>query len=295
MRVIVTGAGGFIGSHVVRALVSRSHEVIAWTRPGSDPWRLANLSGGWRHRIVELGDSTAVGEALDADQPDALIHCAWFAEPRVYLTSSPDNLRSLGDAVDLFQQLLDGPCRRVVVVGTYLEDLDAESTWPYVAAKRGLHQACRVLRGPGRTTVCAHVHHVFGPMEQPDRVVPSVTCSLLAGQDVAAGDARQLRDYLYVSDVASGLVALVEATIEGAVAVRSGTRVELRSVLEAIHEQIGGTGHIRFGELPDIDRGLDVRDGSPAELQALGWWPRYTLSEGLTKTIDWWRSEGSGA
>jgi len=93
MRVLVTGAGGLIGSEVVGQLLDRSHEVIALDRPGPMA-RLSRWHGKMTTRVADLDDDAATRAALTEARPDAIIHMAWYADPRDYLTS-PGNLASL--------------------------------------------------------------------------------------------------------------------------------------------------------------------------------------------------------
>ena len=103
MRVLVTGAGGFIGPHVVRALRARDHEAIELFRPDAD-----------------LRDPAAVDAVFARTRPSALIHLAWYAKPADYLTSS-ENLASLQATTTLVAGAIAAGCRKIVGAGTCLE------------------------------------------------------------------------------------------------------------------------------------------------------------------------------
>jgi len=101
MRVLVTGASGFIGSHLVRELVSRGHEAVALVRPGSSRRRLADVMD--RIRVID-GDLAEAGVAdgvIGDVQPAAIVHLAWYAEPGRYLADVARNLASLAGSITL--------------------------------------------------------------------------------------------------------------------------------------------------------------------------------------------------
>ncbi|HLF99065.1 MAG TPA: NAD-dependent epimerase/dehydratase family protein, partial [Acidimicrobiia bacterium] len=80
MRVLVTGASGFIGAHVARMLLERGHEVHAVVRPGRATGGLADLEGSISIEEADLADGAAAGAVAEATRPDALVHAAWYVE-----------------------------------------------------------------------------------------------------------------------------------------------------------------------------------------------------------------------
>src|SRR5262245_49957204 len=119
MRVLVTGAGGLIGAEVVGELLDRHHDVVAVDRPGPMP-RLSRWSERITSRAVDLDDDEAAGAVLAEARPDAIIHLAWYADPRDYLTSSR-NLASLAMTTRFVDAALRAGCRKFVMVGSCVE------------------------------------------------------------------------------------------------------------------------------------------------------------------------------
>jgi nucleoside-diphosphate-sugar epimerase len=299
MRLAVTGATGFVGAQVVRALALRGHEVHAVTRPTSDRRGLAGLSGV---RLIEADFSTEAGRAaIAAVRPDACVHAAWYAEPGKYL-SSPLNVDLMHASLSLANTLAASGCRRFVGVGTCFEyDTDAgylsEATrlapaHLYSAAKAGTYLVLTQLGAATGMQVCwARLFYLYGPGEYPQRLVASVTRALLRGDEARSTPGQQVRDFLHVEDAGAAIGAVLESNLVGPVNVASGQPVTVASIVRQIADACGRPELVRLGAL-EYSRGdpkficADVRkltDGT-------SWKPRWGLADGLAETVAWWRA-----
>ncbi len=299
-RVLVTGGTGFIGQHVVPLLVDQANEVHAvhWHSP-------APAAGGsveWHHCDVLAPD--AMGRLVEAVRPTHLLHLAWYAVPGRYWTS-PENLRWLEASLRLVRVFADGGGKRVVLAGTCAEyDWDeggvcSEETTPlrprtlYGVCKHALQSAVSAYaRETGLSTAWGRVFFVYGPAEHVERLVPSVTRSLLSGQPARVTHGGQRRDFLHVQDVAAAFAHLIRSDVEGPVNVGSGTPTSLRDLLTLIGTLIGRTELLQFGEIPT------PRDDPPllvADVRRIrdhvGWRPQIPLEDGIIRTVEWWRRE----
>jgi nucleoside-diphosphate-sugar epimerase len=139
------------------------------------------------------------------------------------------------------------------------------------------------------------VFFLYGPDEQPGRLVPSVVRSLLGGESVPASDGEQIRDFLHVSDVADGFASLLASDVCGPVNIASGEAVTVRTVIETIARSVGRPELIRWGALERGPGDPDVLLADVARLRdEVGFVPRITLEEGLMTTVDWWRERCGG-
>ncbi|MFA5786447.1 MAG: NAD-dependent epimerase/dehydratase family protein [Actinomycetota bacterium] len=289
-RVLVTGAGGFVGSHVSRALVERGHQVSVLLRQGTGAERIEDLRGRVQVLTADLTDAGAVEAAVADAQPESCLHLAWYAEPGAYLRAAAENLGSLAGGANLLAALIRNECRRVVLGGTCLErSVEEPSRTVYAAAKRALHLVADRLTDSGLSAACAHLFYLYGPGEDPRRVIPSVALALLRGEQVGVTAGDQIRDYLYVTDVASGLCAVLESDLSGGVDVCAARGLRLREVLESIERETGCAGAIRFGARPYGRDELFEAVGDARALHGLGWQPTVGLTDGMARTVEWWR------
>jgi UDP-glucuronate decarboxylase len=288
MRILVTGAAGFIGAHVVREAITAGHEVLAVVRPGSSASRLDGLAGGLSLIRLDLADRSGTGSHLRSEKPDAIIHLAWYAEPGKYRDAVPENVASLEATVGLLLGAAAAGCDRVVLGGSCLEGATGADRPIYAAAKRAAHELGDGFTTAGLTVACGHVFYLYGPLEDERRVLPSIIRSVIAGEPIGTTTGTQTRDYLHVADVASGFVALATSTVSGGVDICSGAPVTLAEVLHIVGEESGRSDLIRLGELGPGEESGHVPAGDAQPLRALGWQPRHELRAGIRDTIGWW-------
>src|SRR5258705_5484378 len=250
MRVLLTGASGFIGSNVLRRLVHDGDELHAMGRAGADRSRVANVVGPVVWHDADLRDPAAVERAIAAARPELTIHLAWTAEPGVYL-HTPENVDHLAAGIAFATAVAQAGCPRFVGVGTNLEyrldlaeplreDSPLRPEHLYGACKLALSVALEeIARRTSMSVAWARTFLLYGPAEDPRRLVPAVITSLLRGEPAKTTAGEQIRDYLHVEDVASALVEIGRSTLTGPVNVASGFPVAIRDVVREIGE-LGG-------------------------------------------------------
>ena len=285
MRVLVTGATGFVGRHTLTPLLERGFEVHAVARtPGEADvvWHTADLL------------AAGAPEALLASvQPTHLLNLAWNAQPGVYWTT-PENLAWTQVGIAL-QRAFAG--ERAVHAGTC-----AEYDWSYGLCGEQtplrpatLYGACKlalssVVGAYGPPTAWGRIFFLYGPFERPERLVSSVVRSLLAGSPVDVTHGRQVRDFMHVADVAEAFVALLCSDVTGPVNIASGEPTTLRDLLSRIAFKLDGADLIRFGARPEPAGEPPVLLADAAPLGTL-FTPRFDLDTGLDDTISWWRNQ----
>jgi nucleoside-diphosphate-sugar epimerase len=292
-RILVTGAAGFIGARVVRQLAG--DKVLALDRRAD---RLTALKGefpGLETESVDISDADRLVPLLRAYRPDAVIHLAWYADPRDYLTSHR-NLDSLSATTRFIDAVLQAGCRKVVVGGScaeyepkgdLLRETDAaKPTTLYGVAKLAAGEISRVLAEEiGAELAWARIFHLHGPGEDERRLIPWVAGQLAAGQPVDLTDGTQVRDHLHVDDVARGLVAMLPPGAKGIFNVCSGRPVTLRSVLEIVGELRERPDLLRFGARAHRAGEVTFLAGDSTKLRGVGWSPRFDLREGLADAL----------
>ena len=301
-RVLLTGASGFIGRQCLKPLQATGFEIHAVSRTPATSLNNEVYSNVCRHE-TDLLDPEATEDLLREVGPSHLLHLAWYAEPKEYWTST-ENLRWVQGSLALFQSFVKHGGERAVVAGTCAEydwgsDLYSETTTPlapktlYGNCKHGLQLILSAFAAQrGLSFAWGRIFFLYGPNEDPARLVSSVIRSLQKGEVARCTSGKQVRDFLYVADVADGLVSLLASRATGPINIASGVKVTLREVVEEIGRQMSRQDLIQFGALPDnvTDPKSLVADIGRLRTE-LGWQPSHDLKEGLARTIEWWQKE----
>lgn len=295
-RVLLTGARGFVGRQCVPLLIERGYEVHAVSSKAP----AENIAGVEWHR-ADLLDSVHVAELLAQTRPTHLLHLAWYAVPGKYWTSL-ENLRWVRASLDLLQAFAQHGGRRVVVAGTCAEydwryGYCSEKVTPlepstlYGTCKHSLRLMLDALAVQSELSAAwGRIFFVYGPHEYPERLIASVIRSLLGDQVARCSHGNQIRDFLYVSDVAEACVCLLESDVIGPVNIASGRPVALREVIFEIARKLNREDLIRLNAVPAAPNEPPLLVADVKRLtEEVGWKPKYELNEGLGSTIEWWQ------
>jgi nucleoside-diphosphate-sugar epimerase len=282
LKVLVTGASGYVGRQVIAPLEDLGFEVVP----------------AGRAQGVDLLAPEGAGALIAQERPTHLLHLAWYTEHGRFWTS-PENLRWVDASLRLLQAFAAAGGRRAVVAGTCAEydwvPGGTFSEWRtplrpgtlYGAAKLGLHEIARGLAAQeGMSLAWGRIFFSFGPGEPEGRLVPSIARALLAGREAPMTHGRQLRDTLTVADLGRAFATLTASDFTGPVNIGSGERTSLRELAELVAAEVGRPDLLRVGA-------LEPRPGEPREILAdvtrlrehVGWRPTDTLAEGVARTV----------
>jgi nucleoside-diphosphate-sugar epimerase len=303
-RVLVTGAGGFIGRWSVPALKRLGHETHALMSSRSREMP-PELDGATVHRC-DLFNEPAVDDLMNRVQPTHLLHFAWIATPGEYW-QSPDNARWLAASRHLMRRFAVCGGRRIVMAGTCAEYdwsragvcdefatplADSAATAPslYASSKIQMHRALAEFAArEGISYAWGRVFFQFGPYEYPQRLVPSVIRHLLRDEEAPCSEGSQVRAFLHVTDLAEAFVQLLHSAVEGPVNMGSPERIAVADLIEKIARKTPRPDLLRLG----ARRGGDEPPLLVPKVERLyaevKWRPRLSLDDGLSETVSWWR------
>lgn len=302
MRIFLTGATGFVGSHTLRRLLaSGEHEIAILARPSSDFRRIADLMPRVRLVTSELNRPENLGPKLERFQPDTVVHLAWQgvlnsarndSQQSENITQALDLVRLAYIAgakhwIGLGSQAEYGPCANRID-----ESQPTQPTTLYGAAKLTTgRQAQALCNSLGMRFAWLRLFSSYGPGDDPSWLIPYLALKLLADERPATTAGEQRWDYIYVDDVAAAITATIESSeAAGFFNLGSGTTATIRTIIERIRDSIDPTAEVGFGEVPYRPDQVMHLEANIARLTATtGWRPRISLEEGLEKTVDWCR------
>ncbi len=298
-KVLITGATGFIGSHCLK-LLSRLDCEVHGISSKRIPLQDERLDTHW-HKC-NLQSSEQINRVIDRIKPTHLLHLAWHVAPGMQL-NSPENYQWVKAGIDLLQSFARTGGRRVVIAGSCAEydwnyGFMSEKLTPsrpenaYGTCKNAfqllLSDFCRIHK---ISWSWGRIFFTYGPNENPTRLVPYVIRSLLNGRHADCTHGRQIRDYLYVKDVADALVTLLMSDIHGPVNIASGKPIQQKTIINKIIQKINIDSElVRLGARPVGKDEPSFLVGSNHRLKnELKWQPKISLNEGLEETISWWK------
>jgi nucleoside-diphosphate-sugar epimerase len=298
-HVLLTGASGFIGRHAILPLVERGFDVhCIYHRKKPDT--IPDMKHVTWHQ-TDLLNGNDVKKLFDSVSPTFLLHLAWDVTPS-YLESI-NNFKWLVSGLHLLNEFAESGGKRAICAGTCFEYNHAsgycdEYLTPTVPSTYyGLckHQLQSIgekyAEKAGLGFAWGRIFYPYGPNEYPTRLVPSVIKQLLKNEPAQCTHGNQIRDFLYVADVADAFVSILDSDVKGIVNIGSGKPVSIKQLVNQIAILLGKEEDIRLGILPARENEPPVIVADISRLQKeVRWCQKYSLEEGIMATISWWKN-----
>lgn len=306
-RIVITGAAGFIGSHLAETLLDRGHQVVGIDNLlTGDLANIAHLSTRDFHFIEH-----DVTKHIDLDGPvDVVLHWASPASPIDYLEWPIPTLKvgalgthnALGLAKSKQAKFVIASTSEVY--GDPLEHPQTEQYWGNVnpVGPRGVYDEAKRFaeamtmayhRYHGLDTKIVRIFNTYGPrMRVRDgRAVPNFIAQAIRNEGLTVyGDGTQTRSFCYVSDLVDGVLRLMDSGENAPVNIGNPQEMTITQIAKEIIALTGATSQIVYRELPEGDPKVRQPDITLARTR-LNWEPRVALTDGLARTIDYFREK----
>ena len=306
MRVVVTGAAGFLGSHLCDALLARGDEVVGVDNFSTG--RSDNLAGAREAPAFSLVEQDACERLAVGGAIDAIAHLACPASPPDYLRLPVETLRVSSIGTEMAVDLAARHDARLLLASTsevYGDPLvhpQTETYWGnvnpigprsvYDEAKRFAEALTMAhCRANSLDAGIVRIFNTYGPRLRRDdgRVVSNFVTQSLDGAPLTIyGDGSQTRSFCFVSDLVAGLVAMIDREVLGPVNLGNPVEVTMLELARRVLALTGSSSPIVTAALPVDDPGRRCPDISTAAA-LLDWRPLVGLDEGLGRTIAWYR------
>jgi dTDP-glucose 4,6-dehydratase len=307
MRIVITGAAGFIGSHLSETLLDRGHSVVGIDNLlTGDTANIAHLTG--RDFVFMKHDVTNYINV--AGPVDAVLHWASPASPIDYLELPIPTLKVGALGTHKALGLAKAKNARFVIASTSevygdpLEHPQKETYWGNVnpIGPRGVYDEAKRFaeamttayhRYHGLDAKIVRIFNTYGPrMRMRDgRAVPAFMSQALTGADVTIfGSGRQTRSFCYVSDLVDGIIRLMESNVNEPVNIGNPHEMTIEDIARTIIRLTGSKSTIVYRPLPEDDPKVRQPDITRART-FLGWEPKVGLEEGLIRTLEYFRTK----
>lgn len=300
MRVLVTGAAGFVGAVLARRLARDGHEIHALVRPGSDLWRLEGVEA--QIHSVDLAEEPAVGGVVAHIRPEWIFHLAahgaypWQSDFRAMVRTNV-----LG-TIHLVESCVRFGFDALVNTGSSSEygftdhapseDEEPRPSSDYAVTKLTATLYCRAAAArSGLSIPTLRLYSVYGPFEEPSRFVPQLAVRGLGKKLPPLVSPDVARDFVFVDDVVQAYLAAASrrGPEPGSVYnVGTGRQTSIREAVEVARRALSFDSIPEWGTMPNRAWDTSVWVANPKKIEReLGWKPQRTFEEGFSRFVRW--------
>ncbi len=311
MRILVTGATGFIGSHLIRRLLNDGHDVGIIIRMNSDIWRIKDIYNQLDPFRADLSDTEAVSDVIRRFKPEIVFHLAAYYivehKPSDIIPLYNSNVLGLVNLLDAAfntgVKLFVNTSTFFVYDGTRHSHLNIKPVNLYANTKLHGEHACNYYAERGMKCITFRLFPPYGEMDNVRKFIPFVILSALNGEttELKTSLGYQKWDFTYVGDIIDAYMSLISTFMPYSpdtsksheiFDIGTGYSPTLRTVVNCILNMLNSKINPVWGTLPYRNNEVfyACADTSVAETR-LGWKAKSTLFDGLKKTVDWYKGE----
>ncbi len=310
--ILVAGGAGFLGSHLVDALLQKGNRVVAVDNfITGNRENLAHLGNNEDFKFIEHDIIEPLPESINKYTFNAIANLACPASPIDYQEKPIETMRVCSTGIDNLLMLAKRDKARLThtstseVYGNPLEHPQTEQYWGnvnsygerscYDEGKRYAEALIFSYRKMyGVNTGITRIFNSYGSRMRPSdgRVITNFIKQALKGEDITVyGDGLQTRSFCYVDDQITAQVAMLESDLEGPVNIGNPNEFTIKELAELVIKLTGANSKIVYEPLP-ADDPLKRRPDISMAKKELNWQPKITLEQGLVKMIEWMKSKG---
>ena len=300
-RCLVTGASGFIGSHMVRYLINKKESPIALVRYKA-PERNYRLKHCWDFIPImeaDIRNRGAVLDAMKACNPEYVFHFAAYNHVGQSFTQSEEcigsNVLGTVNVVDAAHEV-NPECRVVYISSSEIYGAQERVPWdegmapspqsPYAVSKYAGELYCSVRQEQGWPITIIRPFNVYGPGQSSKALIPEVINKALKGKIIRTTEGKQTREYTYVSDTVRGIYMAAKEEVLGPINIGSGNEMEIREIIRKILKETGSKSRWETDIPTRPNEIMRMKCSNELARSMIGWEPEVSFDDGLIKAID---------
>lgn len=300
MRILLTGANGFLGSHLLKYFLYKENEIYAISLHTN---RLETMLNDIQFSCCSINGITSLEKRIEAFAPNVVIHCAWYGG-RTYseTQNSAQFHKNIPGLADLMEVIKRTYIPHFIGIGTGSEYGDQQNTVTEKIHEKpiSLYGTCKFIAKLYTEQFCKiegikwtwlRPFYTYGPNDVPTRLIPKTIISCLKKEEVLLNKCNSIVDYLYIDDFVAAVHKLTSLQQEGIFNVCSSKSYIIRDIVEKIGIMTDNEQKLIFGKAPERSEYPSIILGSGEKLKTItGWSPKIDMNEGLNKTIEFYKN-----
>jgi len=288
-KILITGATGFLGSHLLNNINRKKYNVIILKRSFSDIWRIKNVISQVESYDIDKVD---IGRIFNENNIEGIIHIA-----TEYGKKNDNDIIQVSKAnIELPSKLLDLGTKYGISFFINTHTFWNAKYSLYSATKSAFIEIAKFYTASYKIKfINLKLEPVYGEKDDFNKFIPFTIKSILEGKEIKATKGEQRRDFIYVQDVVNAYLKVLdnlrnldEEFIEFEIG--TGNSVTLRDFVSKIEEEINKKANIKWGEIPYRKNEIfDSKANIEKAKNILGWYPKYDVSSGLKRTVNWYK------
>ncbi|MDO8720857.1 MAG: NAD-dependent epimerase/dehydratase family protein [Syntrophales bacterium] len=307
-RVIVTGATGFVGANLTRRLVEDGHEIHLLVRRGCNSWRIKDIYSKVSLHETDLTDGDALAGVVSEIKPEWIFHLAVYGAYSWQKDLHQMVQTNIVGTINLVETCLKTGFESFVNTGTSSEygykdyppeeSASLEPNSHYAVTKASATMFCRYMgQSRGMHMPTLRLYSVYGPFEDPGRLIPTLVMEGLAGKLPPLVNPGVMHDFVFIEDVVEAYLLAARKAGQGSgivYNVGTGIQTSIGEIVASARRIMKIAVEPRWGSMPDRkwDTGSWVADSQRIRKE-LGWRPEYTLEQGLRRVVEWFKSDST--
>ena len=300
MKIFITGANGFIGSNLTKALVKLQHDVFATSQNNTN---LVILKNDIRFKTCKLENIESLSADIIEFNPDAVVHCAWEggnSYSDIYDANQFDNvkyshalLKTLCNLNNIHFIGIGSASEYGTNINVISEEEKENPTTPYSISKFSFKMVSEHYCGTNNIAWSwIRPFYTYGPYDITTRLIPKTIISCLRGDSIELNSCSSIIDYLFIEDFVGGLINIIEKRLEGVYNICSSEQIEIKSIVNSIHELCQSKSKISFNKDLDRKNFPNFICGTNKKLinNTDTWRPKINITDGLIKTIKYYET-----
>jgi len=288
-KILITGATGFLGSHLLPTLIKKGYDIIILKRSFSDIWRIQNILPQIKSYDIDKID---IKKIFDENEIEGVIHLATDYGRK----NNNDIIQMIKANIELPTKLLDLGTKYGVIFFINTHTSAGNKYNLYSATKSAFTEIARYFIANYQVKfINMRLEYMYGEKDDYSKFVPFAIKSILDGNEIRATKGEQKRDFIYVKDVADAYIKVLNNLEKfnnefTEIEIGTGNSATLRDFVNKIEEQINKKANIKWGAIPYKKNEIfDSKANIEKAKNIIGWSPKYDINAGLKRTINWYK------